>query len=44
MAVVIEKKDQVEFISYCEEENIEATVVAEITDTKDLECSMKIKL
>jgi len=36
MAVVIEKKDREEFCRYCAEENIEATHVADVTDTKRL--------
>lgn len=33
MAVVIEEKDLVSFIKYAEEENLEATMVAKVTDT-----------
>lgn len=36
MAVVIEAKDREEFCRYCAEENIEATHVADVTDTERL--------
>ncbi|MDE6632687.1 MAG: phosphoribosylformylglycinamidine synthase, partial [Muribaculaceae bacterium] len=32
MSVVVEKKDMEEFIKYCEEENLEVTHVADVTD------------
>ena len=34
MAVVIEAKDRAEFERYCAEENVEATHVADVTDTR----------
>ena len=36
MAVVVDKKDVERFLKYSEEENLEATVVAEVTDNKRL--------
>lgn len=36
MAVVIEEKDREKFLEYCHNENIEATVVAKVTDNKRL--------
>lgn len=36
MSVVLDKKDEVEFLSYCEEENIEAVKIATITKEKRL--------
>ncbi|MEG1982720.1 MAG: phosphoribosylformylglycinamidine synthase [Alistipes sp.] len=36
MAVVIEATDKEQFLRYCREENIEATHVADVTDTKRL--------
>ncbi|MDD7463648.1 MAG: phosphoribosylformylglycinamidine synthase [Anaerococcus sp.] len=36
MAAVVEEKDVEVFMKYCEEENLEATVVADITDSKRL--------
>lgn len=36
MAVVVDKKDVEAFLKYSEEENLEATVVAEVTDNKRL--------
>lgn len=33
MAVVIDKKDEQKFLEFCKDENLEATVVAKVTDT-----------
>ncbi|MCI5839386.1 MAG: phosphoribosylformylglycinamidine synthase [Peptoniphilaceae bacterium] len=44
MAVVIDKENTNEFLNYANEENLEATVVAEITDTKKMRMFMNESL
>lgn len=44
MAVVVAEKDVKEFIGYAEEENIEATIVAEVTEEKRLKMYWRGKL
>ena len=36
MAVVVDKKDVEQFLTYAEEENLEATVVAEVTEATNV--------
>ena len=43
MAVVLDKKDVEQFLTYAEEENLEATVVAEVTEAKRLVMSWRGK-
>ena len=43
MAVVLDKKDVEQFLSYAAEENLEATVVAEVTEEKRLVMSWRGK-
>lgn len=44
MAVVISKEDRERFIKLSAEENLEATVVAEVKEEKDSRCYGKIAL
>jgi phosphoribosylformylglycinamidine synthase len=43
MAIVVDKEDQEQFIAYAREENLEATVVAEVTDRKRLRMNWRGK-
>ena len=43
MAVVVDKKNVEKFITYAEKENLEAVVVAEVTEEKRLKMKWKGK-